>query len=444
MLPSTSVPSSGLTRRTLLRGAAVAAFAGSAGTVTSALSPRYASAAADALVPARPADDLAETLGVVAVTSSRRGVWGERAMVKSRLGELGVRHIRNRLYVRNRNQVEWIRELGEAGLRFNLVMGDPTLRGGTPEQLVDLAGAEVLSAVASFEGANEWNIKGGAGWIPELRGHQARLYRAAKTNPLTRSVPVLGPSLAQQFPEHFAQLGDLTHVLDRGNIHLYTGGHVPSHRLDDALDAQRAVCRDAPIVITETGWHNARNSTQSHYYTEEDVAGVYAPRQLLEYFQRRVPRAYVYELVDEPTAEPALRDRESHFGLLRNDFSRKPAFTALSNLLSLVSDPGEAVRPDSLAYEVQKAPDDLRQVLVQRRSGEFVLFLWRDVAIWDPKSSTRVPVTETDVTVRLPERSSVRVHRPSVASDPRYVSAAATRLDLPLGADVVALVIEQL
>ena len=47
----------------------------------------------------------------------------------------------------------------------------------------------------------------------------------------------------------------------------------------------------------------------------------------IEHFRAGIPRTYAYELIDEKP-DAALTDPEQHFGLLRNDFSEKPAFTA--------------------------------------------------------------------------------------------------------------------
>jgi len=92
---------------------------------------------------------------------------------------------------------------------------------------------------------------------------------------------------------------------------------------------------------------------------------------------------YSDELVDQGTS---LTDREQRFGLLRNDWSPKPAYTAMRNLLALASDPGPSFTRHVLAYGLAGAPSDLRQSLVQRRDGSYTLFLWRDDKIWDPKA----------------------------------------------------------
>ena len=80
-------------------------------------------------------------------------------------------------------------------------------------------------------------------------------------------------------------------------------------------------------VFTEAGYHNALSSTTGQPPASEEAAAVYMPRLLATAFGAGVERTFIYELVDEKP-DPGLIDAEQHFGLLRNDLSPKPAFTA--------------------------------------------------------------------------------------------------------------------
>ena len=91
----------------------------------------------------------------------------------------------------------------------------------------------------------------------------------------------------------------------------------------------------------------ATNTTNGHLPVPEDVAGVYTPRVLLDHYLRGEKRVYTYELVDE-FDDPGLTDPEAHFGLLHRDFTPKPAFSAMKNLLGLLNDPGPAFTPTSI------------------------------------------------------------------------------------------------
>ena len=99
-----------------------------------------------------------------------------------------------------------------------------------------------------------------------------------------------------------------------------------------------------PVWATEAGFQTALRSRDGQPPVSEQAGAVYLLRTFLEHFISGVRRTYAYELLDE-SAEPALRKSEQHFGLLRHDFSPKPAYTALRNLLALMGpDQGRAAR----------------------------------------------------------------------------------------------------
>lgn len=424
-----------VSRRGLLKASGAVVGASAFGIATSA--PASAGTAAVARRSAASAAALADAFGVNAVTSSSTGVWGKRDLMADRLKELGVSHIRCRLFKDNRGQLEMLRRLASAGIRSNLVLGDPRNQIGTPEELVNLAATQLPGVVSSFEGANEWNLNGGSNWVGELRTHQARAYRAVKGNSRTRGLPVLAPALGRR--EGFAQLGNITGMCDVGNMHLYPGGWEPSRLIDEQRGMLRAVSGTQPIMITETGWHNAKNSRATHFYTSEEVAGIYAPRLLLEHFLRGTRRVFLYEIVDDH-AEPGRNDHEAHFGLLRSDFSRKPAFVALANMMRLLDSGGaSSFQTGALEYGVSGAPSDLRQVLVQRRDGSFVLFLWRDVSIWDPQKERNLGCNTVSVQVNLARTARVQNFRPAATSRALSAVARTSSVKVPLSGEVVAL-----
>ena len=73
----------------------------------------------------------------------------------------------------------------------------------------------------------------------------------------------------------------------------------------------------------------------------------------------------------------------------------------MKNLLGLLSDPGPAFTPQSLPIKVNGFPSDGKYVLTQKRNGQYVLLLWRDVSIYDPVTKQPQTVTPTNVTLTL-------------------------------------------
>ena len=77
---------------------------------------------------------------------------------------------------------------------------------------------------------------------------------------------------------------------------------------------------------------------------------------MLEHFLRGEKRTYTYELIDE-FDDPGKTNAEANFGLLRRDWTPKPAFAAMKNLLGLLSDPGPAFTPAGAPDQGQRLPE---------------------------------------------------------------------------------------
>lgn len=384
-------------------------------------------------VQAIPASELVDSLGVNVHLSFMSTPYGNPASVEDLVSKLGVRHLRDRLSPRNSAQWRTMKRLAARGVRFDTIMGTPTSTE-RPRDLIRVIETQMPGGVVeSLEGANEWNLAGRANWANELRTHQTELWHAAKGSAVTKNLPVLAPALGLR--RGFSELGDLSEVADTGNVHNYPGGLLPSLRIDGMVQAERQVTGSEPVVFTESGFHSALNTPTTHPGTPEGVAGVYAPRLLLDHMVRGVDRVYLYELIDEGS-DSSLTDREAGFGLVRNDLTPKPAFLSLQRLLALAESPSKGFKPGSLDYAVGGAPADLQQLLLQRSDGTFVLLLWRDVSLYDPTTKAKTDVSSEHVLVRLRDAADFAVSRPSTRAAARETSGQGVTVDL--GGDVVA------
>lgn len=402
--------------------------------------PAEASAADITPMPAVPADSVVDGYGVGIHLAYLNTPYSNATAVADALSNLGVRHVRDDLYMNNPLQYAAIRTVAERGIRFDLITGRPTSPDAPAAYVHTVATQLPKGSVESLEGTNEWDLfsGGSSDWAAQLRQRQEDLYAAAKANPATANLPVLSPALA--FRWNYPAVGDLSPYADVANAHMYPGGYEPSNEVARVTAALQGAVSGKPVVATESGYHNALNTTNGHHPVPEDVAGVYMPRLLLEHLRRGEKRVYSYELIDE-FDEPGLTDPEAHFGLLRHDLSPKPAYTAMKNLLGLVSDPGPAFSPGSLAVKADGFPADGRYLLTQKRNGEFVLLLWRDVRVYDPITQERLPVTPAPVTLRLGETADLHVYRPSEGSVP-VSSAESAQLPLSLDGQVTAVTID--
>ena len=188
-----------------------------------------------------------------------------------------------------------------------------------------------------------------------------------------------------------------------------------------------------PSLATEAGFHNALNATTGQPPAPEDVAAVYTVRTLLEHFAAGVGRTFLYELIDE-SAEPGLTDPEQHFGLLRSDFSEKPAFTALKNLMAVLGRQRAAdLEPVEIGLEGDT--DAVRRLLLQDADG-YKLVLWLDRKVWDRNNHRRLDVPAQDVTLTLPADAAT-LARPVASAERTPLGVSEGRVAVAVPADPV-------
>jgi hypothetical protein len=381
---------------------------------------------------ALPADAFVNSIGVSVHLPYTDTVYGRQAEIIARLRELGLRHIRDGMPLGRAPLVQGLPALRAAGIRATLVGEiDRDPNASVAESVAVMGGA-----IDAFEAPNELDniaISGAPDWLAKLRAYMPALASAVRRQ--APGVPVLGPSLIDS--------GNRT-KLPRDlpgwyNGHPYSGGVEPEPALNQAVLERRTVAPGRPVVFTEAGYHNAMNATTGQAPVSEAAAAIYIPRLLMTAFGAGVKRTFLYEFADEKP-DPGLIDPEQHFGLVRNDLSPKPAFTAVQTMIHAVEQSsGPASSPDlGLRLDVDGG-EEVKRVTLERRDGSRVIALWRPVSVWNIQD--RQPVDPGRVRVRLSFGGSgardVTVWRPSVSTQPVLRRAQARRLGLSLGADLV-------
>src|SRR4051794_4492727 len=378
------------------------------------------------VVTTRPADAFVDSVGVNTHVTYADTSYARHAEIAARLRELGVRHVRDGLFPDRVDEVARLHALAVQGQRATLILRPPAARAA---RIVD---GPLRGAVEAVENPNELDNRGVADWPAVARSFAPRL-RAA-----VHGVPLLGPSLA--FESNRARIASAAEQWDVTNVHRYAAGQPPERGL--AADLRRA--REAegarkPLVVTESGYHDALRATAGQPPVSDDAAGVYVPRLLLEDFRLGVARTFLYELADE-RSEPGLRDPEQHFGLLREDLSAKPAFTALRALLATLHAP-RGRRAAAPEMRTDAAAHDVRVVGLDRADGARVLALWRPVPVWS--TAARRPVVPAATSVRVAfdrTPAAIELIRPSRGAQSRALTPARS-LSVPVGADVALLVV---
>jgi hypothetical protein len=360
--------------------------------------------------------------------------YGNWPLLIDRLQELGIRHLRDGTYANpgpqwakwNERYYQSVEYAADRGFRFNFGLGSPGYQAGTLDQLIAVVAGRLRRAAEAVEGPNEFDkFRGGRRWASVLASYSRELYRKVKANPSLRSLPVVGPSIVA--PNGPSKVGNQSAWLDRGNIHPYAGGASPNP-LWIAAERERIskISGREPIWATEAGFHNAVNARDGMPPASEAAAAVYTLRTVLEHFESRIARTYLYELVDT-VPDPRHTNPNANFGLLRNDYSRKPAYNALKNLLALAGDDRRrsALRP--LPLEIGRPGMGIRRLLLQKADGTYVLALWRLASVWDRDRRHPLKVGSRAVSVRIPRAARVAV------ADP-VASAQLRRLRLRRGA----------
>jgi hypothetical protein len=370
--------------------------------------------------PARTASASAfqDTVGVNAGPAWFDTPYGDWDRVVAKVRELGVSHIRSSLQISsnagwNERFYGALHAAISAGIRFNLLIDFRCSYDGTMDPCVQALKSRVpLQGVESVEWPNEHDISGDPNWLASLTGWGRQLHGKLRADPALGAIKIVGPSLVH--PASHMRVGDQSAFVDRGNLHPYTGALSPHplHILSIAPLA-RAISGNKPIVATEAGFHTAFNQTNGDQpAADEPTAAVYTVRTVLEHFADGLERTYIFDLMN-PRTDPTTS--HSNFGLMREDFSPKPAFTALKNLMTMVGSSGPAVVAP-LAYSLEGDTSDLRQIVLQKADGSHLLILWRTASVWDRDRRQNLVVAPRRYTLTLPSAVTAEAGDPHQSS----------------------------
>jgi hypothetical protein len=343
------------------------------------------------------------------------------ARVKSRLLELGITHIRDgsnvtaAFYKEGTDVSARFNDLAALGIRLDLIAN----AAWTDTDILDVIHAN-HAAIEAIEGQNEGDNFLSGDWVTIDRTFQMLLWNTVKGSAFNQ-LPVYGPSLASA--NRYATLGDLAAYMDLGNIHPYPGARLPTTPLNTWISAAANTSGNLPIVVTETGYHSALKTRHPHPPISEKGAAKYIPRLFLDYFNRGIPRTYLYQLYDhipKSTTNP-----EANFGLVRYDFTVRPAFVNLRNMITILKDSPGSPPGGVLNYSLSGA-SSVRSALFQKTNGRFYLALWNDVSVWNVSTRRDITNKVAPVTLKFGENKTVRIYRPSAGTGVRATMAGTT------------------
>ncbi len=330
----------------------------------------------------RSAEDFRESVGICTHLEYWDTPYARfNEIVKPRLAELGIRHIRDGIL----NQVDSIggemRKLSKLGMRVNLILSPKYHPPETALALITALGPVVESIEPSptpdRNTAVGYKGEGFPDWAADYQHELYATLRRAGAG--IERKPILAPSLGEfGNAEQLRLIGQA----DLANAEWFPQfGEAPESLPDGVLAAAQSVAGPGKsVIISAEGWPTPSKSGEADKKgsaISEAAAAAYLVRMLLDNFRRKVSRTYLYELLDVYPETAGRYDREAHFGLLQHDGAPKPAFYAIRNLLRIAGSEGAPSVLKPLEVELSGNLERLEYLCLQRTDGGRCLFVWR-------------------------------------------------------------------
>jgi hypothetical protein len=369
---------------------------------------------------AQSAFDFVNSMGVNTHLNYFDRTYGDFALVEKELCSIGIRHVRDGVHLQNTDYDKTLysrwKALGKCRIRFDAVLDPRSNLGAITTGLLahvdDLAGY----TIESFEGANEMDVSGIPDWAVTTRNFQKTLHEAALSLPDIGHISILAPSLA--FASHGNEFGGAMVEADKGNLHPYPAGKMPSAIFPEQTDLAREIFGGRQVVFTESGYHNALNDRRDQLPVSESAAAKYISRLFLEDFAQGIPRTYLYEFLDE-AVDPGLSDNQLHWGLVRANGTEKPAFITTKRLIAEVSDSAEPARFLHLAWSIAPIPVSTHHLLLQKSDGEFDLIIWREISSFDLTALSDIDNAQVASVLTLGRRATrITLYEPFLQDEP--------------------------
>lgn len=369
-----------------------------------------------------PAEEFTNSIGINLHINYFDRLYGNFNLVKQKLKKLPIRHVRDGAQLINRDYDSlmygrWI-ELQSMGIKFNAVL-DP--RGSIKQpSLVNMQALMEHShgAIESIEGPNELDISNLKDWKGVLKTYQSQIFQTVRSQKQFSDIQIVAPSMA--FAGNGRSIAELRDNADFGNLHSYPAGQMPSNIYPEQLDIGREVFGSLPIIMTETGYHNALADKSDQPSVSELAAAKYIPRIFLENFLHGIARTYLYELFDE-APNPDLNNNQLHWGLIRNDGTEKPAYTTLSNLFAIIDELYNSHPVQDLTFSITGDLHNIHHLVLEKSNGTFYFIVWQEVSSYDTKSEKDIKVAPRHLALTFAKGSYVAsFYDPLLSSKARF------------------------
>lgn len=371
---------------------------------------------------AQPADAFVESVGVATHMTWAGSIYATKYNdVKSAMRDLGVRYFRSDGGpTAARIAEDLYRSGGMRGVfvvdKFNGAEKTSGLKPGSAAEVIRSLASNGGAGVYAVEGPNEYDHSHRPNWAKELRDYQAEIFRAVNATPALKNIVIGGPSLVTNAtsPASSNALGSVRNSADVGVHHDYvSGGRAPETNYRGAvgmLDRNNYV-PGRPYLVTETGVCTNTRQNDGMCISERAQA-IYILRTFLDKFEHHhLTKSFYYEFVDQGTTQG---NAAWNWGIVRKDMTRKPAFHALKNLITLLSDRGNhAFTTSFLDYNLAGRDAATREVLVQKRNGTYYLMVWRAERSFNTAGDHDITVPAKNMTLTFVRPANVKFYRPT-------------------------------
>jgi hypothetical protein len=226
-----------------------------------------------------------------------------------------------------------------------------------------------------------------------------------------------------------------------------------------AWDNAKAYYPNRPWFATEVGYPTSIDTTSIR------AQALYMNRIFTEYFRLGIRRTCVYAFLDDRD-DPTNRD--ANFGLVFANYTAKPAYTALKNLMALVRSDwapsaAQAKPPTfplkslnfSLSVSAVGSYDRTQYVhhlLLQKPNGTLLLLVWHEISAEDISDGRQIyPPRMPAVLTLPPAQYNVRVYAPndgpglstSYTADAKSTYSSASSVSLLVPDHVIVLQLDQ-
>jgi hypothetical protein len=298
-----------------------------------------------------------------------------------------------------------------------------------------------LSSIQFVEGPNELDIEDPLNWDnctlqpwigwdagPECLQSQLSHIDSAMQSFGYTSVPIIAAPLASV--SDAASIGNQSSTFSAGNIHYAaTGGSPAQSGFAQTLLLESAYDGSEPAWVTETnGSENDCPALTNSTSVPDSVLAKYNPRVYTQWWLLGVRHVFFYQFSNFNgtswdgtfnAAGDARTSLDSSFGcsgLVFDDGTPKPQYTALASMLRLLTDTSTSFTPTPVSFTMSGSLTNVQHITLQKQDGSIWMLLWIEAPDYNASTKATITVPSQSVTItfsKTPSNAAVYAYNTS-------------------------------